>query len=88
MSILKENPQIELREYIYNMPELMVAADLVISRAGASSLNEIAASGHPEHHRSVAQCDGQPSGEKRTDPRTPGWCCSDPGERIQREDTL
>lgn len=44
---LKDNPQIELREYIYNMPELMVAADLVISRAGASSLNEIAASGTP-----------------------------------------
>lgn len=41
------NPQIELKEYIYNMPELMVAADLVISRAGASSLNEIAASGTP-----------------------------------------
>ena len=44
---LKKNPQIELREYIYNMQELMVAADLVISRAGASSLNEIAASGTP-----------------------------------------
>lgn len=44
---LAANPQIELREYIYNMPELMVAADLVISRAGASSLNEIAASGTP-----------------------------------------
>ena len=29
------------------MPELMVAADLVISRGGASSLNEIAASGTP-----------------------------------------
>jgi len=44
---LSANPQIELKEYIYNMPELMVAADLVISRAGASSLNEIAASGTP-----------------------------------------
>jgi len=44
---LTENPQIELKEYIYNMQELMVAADLVISRAGASSLNEIAASGTP-----------------------------------------
>ena len=44
---LEKNPQIELREYIYNMQELMVAADLVISRAGASSLNEIAASGTP-----------------------------------------
>ncbi|MBQ6799055.1 MAG: undecaprenyldiphospho-muramoylpentapeptide beta-N-acetylglucosaminyltransferase [Oscillospiraceae bacterium] len=44
---LERHPQIELKEYIYNMPELMVAADLVISRAGASSLNEIAASGTP-----------------------------------------
>jgi len=44
---LQKHPQIELKEYIYNMPELMVAADLVISRAGASSLNEIAASGTP-----------------------------------------
>ena len=44
---LARNPQIELKEYIYNMQELMVAADLVISRAGASSLNEIAASGTP-----------------------------------------
>ena len=45
--VLEEHPLIELKDYIYNMPELMVAADLVISRAGASSLNEIAASGTP-----------------------------------------
>jgi UDP-N-acetylglucosamine--N-acetylmuramyl-(pentapeptide) pyrophosphoryl-undecaprenol N-acetylglucosamine transferase len=44
---LEANPQIDLREYIYNMPELMVAADLFIARAGASTLNEIAASGTP-----------------------------------------
>lgn len=44
---LRQYPQIDLRQYIYNMPELMVAADLMISRAGASSLNEIAASGTP-----------------------------------------
>ena len=38
---------IELKEYIYNMPTVMAAADIVISRAGASSCNEIAASGTP-----------------------------------------
>ena len=44
---LSEHPRIDLREYIYNMPDLMAAADLMISRAGASSLNEIAAAGVP-----------------------------------------
>ena len=38
---------ITMCEYIYNMPTVMVAADIVISRAGASSCNEIAASGTP-----------------------------------------
>ena len=38
---------IDMREYIYNMPTVMVAADVIISRAGASSCNEIAASGTP-----------------------------------------
>jgi UDP-N-acetylglucosamine--N-acetylmuramyl-(pentapeptide) pyrophosphoryl-undecaprenol N-acetylglucosamine transferase len=36
-----------MREYIYNMPTVMAAADVIISRAGASSCNEIAASGTP-----------------------------------------
>ena len=38
---------IDMREYIYNMPTLMAAADVFISRAGASSCNEIAACGTP-----------------------------------------
>ena len=38
---------IDMREYIYNMPTLMAAADVFISRAGASSCNEIAVSGTP-----------------------------------------
>ena len=42
-----ENPSIMMKEYIYNMPEVMAAADVVISRAGAGSCNEIAASGTP-----------------------------------------
>lgn len=44
---LAKYPRLDLREYIYDMPDLMAAADIVISRAGASSLNEIAAAGVP-----------------------------------------
>lgn len=42
-----ENKGIMMQEYLYNMPTVMAAADIVISRAGASSCNEIAASGTP-----------------------------------------
>ena len=44
---LKNSPSLMAQEYIYNMPTVMAAADIVISRAGASSCNEIAASGTP-----------------------------------------
>ena len=44
---LNSCPSIMAKEYIYNMPTVMAAADIVISRAGASSCNEIAASGTP-----------------------------------------
>jgi UDP-N-acetylglucosamine--N-acetylmuramyl-(pentapeptide) pyrophosphoryl-undecaprenol N-acetylglucosamine transferase len=35
----------ELLEYIYDMPDRMAAADLVISRAGAMSISELALTG-------------------------------------------
>ena len=38
---------IQLKEYIYDMPTVMTAADIVISRAGSSTCNEIVASGTP-----------------------------------------
>ena len=38
---------ITMQEYIYNMPTLMAAADVFISRAGSASCNEIAAAGTP-----------------------------------------
>ncbi len=44
---LRNCPSIMAQEYIFNMPTVMAAADIVISRAGASSCNEIAASGTP-----------------------------------------
>lgn len=44
---LEENKHIMLREYINDMHRCMAAADLVICRAGASSLSEIQAMGKP-----------------------------------------
>lgn len=44
---VRSNDAIFLKEYIYNMPTVMTAADIVISRAGASTCNEIAAAGVP-----------------------------------------
>ena len=44
---VNENNGIDMREYIYNMPTVMAAADVIISRAGASTCNEIGASGTP-----------------------------------------
>ena len=40
-------PSLDIREYIYNMPTVMAAADVVIGRAGSATCNEIAASGIP-----------------------------------------
>lgn len=44
---LTKTTAITMQEYIYNMPTIMAAADVFISRAGASSCSEIAASGTP-----------------------------------------
>ena len=38
---------LDIREYIYDMPNVLTAADVVIGRAGAATCNEIAASGTP-----------------------------------------
>ena len=40
-------PALDIREYIYNMPAVMAAADVVIGRAGSATCNEIAACGTP-----------------------------------------
>ena len=39
--------EIDMREYIYDMPELMAAADVFIGRAGSGTCNEITACGTP-----------------------------------------
>ena len=41
----KTNPNLDIREYIYDMPECFAAADLVIGRSGASTLSELEAAG-------------------------------------------
>ena len=45
---LNEHRGIDMREYIYDMPTVMSAADVIISRAGASTCNEIGVSGTPD----------------------------------------
>ena len=44
---LERSPSLEVREYIQNMGVLMRAADLVICRAGASTISELTALGQP-----------------------------------------
>lgn len=44
---LEEYPDVDIREYIYDMPVVMSAADVVMSRAGASTIAEIAAIAKP-----------------------------------------
>ena len=39
--------EIQVREYIYDMPTVMAAADLVLCRGGASTLSELTAIGKP-----------------------------------------
>ncbi len=42
-----EQAGVEIREYIHNMPELMAAADLILCRAGASTISELSYMGKP-----------------------------------------
>ena len=44
---LENCPSIDMREYIYNMPTLLAAADVFIGRAGSGTCNEVAAVGVP-----------------------------------------
>ena len=44
---LKDYPRVDVREYIYDMPACMDAADVVLSRAGASTISEISAIAKP-----------------------------------------
>ena len=40
-------PALDIREYIYNMPTVLAAADVIIGRAGSATCNEIGAAGTP-----------------------------------------
>ncbi len=44
---LENSPSIDMREYIYDMPTVLAAADVVLGRAGSGTCNEIAATGTP-----------------------------------------
>ena len=44
---LEKTTAIDMREYIYNMPTLLAAADVFVGRAGSGTCNEVAATGTP-----------------------------------------
>ena len=44
---LEKCPAIDMREYIYDMPTVLAAADVVLGRSGSGTCNEIAATGTP-----------------------------------------
>lgn len=44
---LSAQPRLDMREFIYDMPQVLAAADLVICRAGAATIAELCASGTP-----------------------------------------
>ena len=44
---LAAHPRIDMREYIYDMPQMLAAADLIICRAGAATIAEVCAGGTP-----------------------------------------
>ena len=58
----------DLRQYIYDMPTVMAAADLVLCRAGASTLSELTATGKP-----ASWCP-PPMSPQTTSSRTPRCC--------------
>ena len=43
----EKTPSLDIREYIYDMPVLLNAADVVIGRAGSGTCNELGATGAP-----------------------------------------
>ncbi len=43
----ENNKNLDVREYIYDMPDVVVASDLVVCRGGASTLGEIIAAAKP-----------------------------------------
>lgn len=58
------HPALQVREYIYDMAPVMRAADLVICRAGASTVSELTALGIPAILVPSPYVNQQPSGEK------------------------
>ena len=44
---LAQYPDVDVREYIYDMPVVMAAADVMLSRAGASTISELTAITRP-----------------------------------------
>ena len=59
------NPKnVVIKPFIHNMPEVLAGIDLVVSRAGATTLAEITSLGIPSILSSKSICYKQSSGKK------------------------
>ena len=74
---LEDHPALRVREYIYDMAPVMRAADLVICRAGASTISELTALGPPALMvPSPSVTNNHQDGVFRADPLSGGLCHS------------
>lgn len=62
---LPKSDRLDVRQYIYDMDVVMAAADVVLCRAGASTISELTGAGQAHGDGAVTLCDQQPSGEER-----------------------
>lgn len=81
---LEQYPCVDVREYIYDMPVVLSAADVMLSRAGASTISEISAIAVPAFWCRLPTMTGKSPGEKCPGTFGPGSGKADAGTGLHR----
>lgn len=98
---LDEHPELDVREYISDMPDCLAAADLVICRAGAITLSELQAQGRAsilipspnvaenhQYHNAMAMVNRGAAAILEEKDLTPETLCSKVDELFASRDTI